>query len=321
MKKNQILISVMFVLALFLGSCKKDKTLNSPVTAGSTQNVNSTELKSFFTTNLKDQEQNFIIDADTPSLITGANGSTIQFFANSFMDASGNIVNGNIDITLVEIMGKSDMILMNKPTLAYGINSDLAPLVSGGELRVTAKQNGNVLKLRPGYPYNMTVPAPNGTNPDMSLFYGINKNDTLIWDLPDSSSFLSPLNGNAYTGYIDSLNWINCDYFYNNPNPQTFVEVDLPSGFTNNNCIIYISFDNLNAITTFHNYSNGTYTTAPSYRLPIGLEVHFIALSIINGSPNVAIIPSTIADNHHEIIPSLTATTTSQFAADLSNLP
>lgn len=321
MKKNQILALVMFVSALFLSSCKKDKTLNALSTLESSQNVSSTELKDFFTTNLKDQEQNFIIDADNPPLITGENGSTIEFFANSFMDASGNIVNGDIDITLVEIMDKSDMVLANKATLAYGINSDLAPLVSGGELKVTAKQNGNVLKLRPGYPYKMTVPAPNGTTPDMSLFYGINTNDTLIWDLADSTSFLSQLNGTAYTGYIDSLNWINCDYFYNNPNPQTFVEVDLPSGFTNNNCVIYISFDNLNAITTFHNYSNETYTTAPGYRLPIGLEVHFIALSIINGSPNVAIIPSTIVDNHHETIPSLTATTTSQFAADLSNLP
>ena len=41
-------------------------------------------------------------------------------------------------------------------------------------------------------------------------------------------------------------------------------------------------------------YSNGLFNTGSWYTLPVGLDVHFIALAFINNTPHVAIVPATI---------------------------
>ena len=53
----------------------------------------------------------------------------------------------------------------------------------------------------------------------------------------------------------------------------------------------------------------------------MGIDVHFIAFTVINDQPHAAIVPAAIADGHLEIIPELTQTTEGQFATDLLTLP
>src|SRR5690606_12398115 len=110
------------------------------------------------------------IDAATPALITGAQGTEIQFYANSFVDAAGNDITGNVEIGLIEIYGKKDMIFLNKQTMGDN-NGTLEPLISGGEFKITASQNGNEVFLKEYYQYNAQVQAPGGTNPNMGVFY------------------------------------------------------------------------------------------------------------------------------------------------------
>ena len=103
--------------------------------------------------------------------------------------------------------------------------------------------------------------------------------------------------------------------------PMTTVSAQFPEGFTNNNAMLFISFDGLNSLTGIYGFENGVFTTAPYYELPVGIDVHFIAFTVINDQPHAAIVPAAIADGHLEIIPELTQTTEGQFATDLLTLP
>jgi hypothetical protein len=320
--KLNLKIKIIGLALIALTACKKETAPHIDVLQPGTNNsgtASGADLKAFFNSNLANAEQSFTIDAVNPSLITGNQGTTIQFNPNSFETMSGQNVVGNVQIKLLEIFSKEQMILLNKPTMANNPAGGLAPLISGGETRITAIQNGQTLRLKPGMDYALSVPAPNGVEPNMGLFYGENGNDTLIWTLADSANF--NMQGNNYFPFPTALSWINCDYFYNNPNPKTTVQVQMPTGLNGTNSAIFISFDGLNSLAQLYNFSGGVFTSSPNYQLPIGLPVHFIALAIINGNPHASIVSSTITSNHLEIMPTLTQMTTAQLSTALANLP
>lgn len=313
MKLTLLALSGVIVLAT---SCKKENPteINSVPTAAS-----ANALTNFFDQNESDKVQSFTIDASQNEVITGSEGTTITFYANSFETQGGSSVNGMIQIELTEVYSKKDMILLRKPTMGNLPTGGQRPLISGGEFNVVAKQNGQVLNLKPGMSYQIQAPAINGVDPQMGAFYGIESGDTLSWNPADSS--IVGGQGNEYTGYFDSLNWINLDYFMDNTQASSIIDVQLPNGFNNGNCAVYISIDGSNSIAYVYSFVNGVFTTGPYYNLPIGMNVHFIAMAFINGVPHAAIVPATIENNHLEIISALNATTETQLGIDLSNLP
>ncbi len=314
MKKMKILVIAMLGVTLATVSCKKDEPTTDP-----TVNPSAQALGAFFSGNTANEVQQFTIDATTPGSISGSKGTVINFSGSSFETQSGTVVTGNVDIELIEIFSKADMIKLNKPTMANHPNGGLAPLISGGEFKITASQNGEELNLRDGFNYFVTVPAANGVDPNMEIFYGTDDSDTVVWNQADSSVIWGQ--GNQYSAYFDSLNWINLDYFMNQTGPQTTVQVEVPQGFNNQNCALFISFDGLNSLAMLYNASGNVFTSAPSYTLPVGMDVHFVALSFINNEPHVAIVQAQLVNNHYEVIQQLTQTTTGQLDTDLSNLP
>jgi hypothetical protein len=308
--------------ALVFASCKKNEQELTPqiIDNGALQiGGDAIALKSFFTNNENQAKQIFSVNVASPQLITGNQGVKIQFDANSFKTMSGQPIVGNVDVELIEILNKKEMILQNKPTVANSPMGGVAPLISGGEFKLSVSQSGQPLKLTPGYRYSATVPAPNGIDPRMDIFYGDTTNDTLVWNQADSANLWGDSSQTNYNGYFDSLGWINCDYFYSDPRPKTYVDVQIPSGFTNNTCALFVSFDGLNSITSFYDYSASVYSS--TYQLPVGLNVNFVLIAMVGGSLQVAIVPATIANNHLEVVSGLTSTTAAQFAIDLSNLP
>jgi len=314
MKNLKTLGIALIAGTLIFASCKKDEQIIDPII---TPSKNTGALQKFFAKNTVDATQSFVIDATTNQLITGSKGTKINFYANSFETLNGQNVTGNIKISLIEIFDKADMMLMNKPTVAVNFQ----PLISGGEFNITASQNGKQLRLKKWHSYNVIVPAPGGTTNDMSLFTGDEtKPDTLLWKAVDSGNIRS-VGGNSYSCFFDSLKWTNCDYFGSDPRPQTDVELTLPSGFKPNQCRMFLSFDNLKTVSSFYTYKNSTYFSAPNYKLPIGLELHVVAISIINGKPQVSILPTTIVSNHKQTMSNFTQVTKSQLKSLLNALP
>jgi len=279
----------------------------------------ATQLTNFFTNNEASAKQNFVVDVMAPTLISGQLGTTIQFYGNSFQDASGNSITGNVDVELIEAYGKKDMLFLNKQTLGNN-NGSFSPLVSGGEFKLTVSQGGSDVFLKDWYSYEVTIPAPDGIDTEMNIFFQNSVTaDTLVWAEADSSMIFDVVG--VYSAQLGSLGWINCDRFMSQAGDQTTISVTPPKGLTNKNCALFISFDGLNSLTSLYNFTNGSFTTGDYYTLPVGLDVHFIALSYINGVPHVAIVPSTITANHSEVINALQATTVSQLTTDLVNLP
>lgn len=324
MKLNLKLGLVIVAGALAFTACKKNEPLKTePVLQPNPQpgnTANMQDLKNFMIGNRSTAVQTFTIDEDAGQTITGAQGTTIQFFPNSFVTQAGAPVSGNIKIELLEVFSKTDMILMNAATMGRANDGSLKPLISGGEMRVTASQNGQILKLAPGMGFQSSMPA-SSIDPNMTLFYGEGgaNPDTLIWNEVDSAQFQGQ--GSTYNFWSDSINWINCDYFYNNPNPQTIVQATPPSGFNNANLMLFVSFDGLNTIASLYGFSGGNFTTAPGYTLPIGLPVHFVAIAMIGNTPHVSIVPATITNNMIQTIPALTQMTSGQLTTALNALP
>lgn len=302
-------------------ACKKETQVVDPVVNPSVSTPSAAQLTNLFRNYEQSLKQSFVLDSDNPTTIVGSQGTSLNFGANSFVTQAGVPVTGNVNITLIEIFDKGGMILANKPTMGETWGGNIEPIISGGEFFVTAEQNGNQLRLAPFASYQATVPAPAGVDPNMDLFYGDESrgNDTLIWNPADSGRIQGT--GNSYFCIFDSLRWINCDYFWNDPNPKTNVSAQLPAGFTNQTCKVFISFNGLNSITSFFHYNAGIYSTAPSYQLPTTLGINLVAISVINNVPHMSVTPATITNNILIPINPLTPTTTAAMLTTINNLP
>lgn len=318
MKTSTKMMTMFAGMALLFTACDKDDPGTIPPPGPIPSAI---ELQTYFNDNIASELEAFTIDASGNENITSSNGTQLSFYANSFKHSNGTLVTGDVTIELLEVFDKSGMIRMNAPTLGNlpggGGN---APLISGGEFRVRAYQNGEELEINDGYGYSVSSVVPDGGlgDPNMEVFYGRNS-DTLTWDVADSSWVEG--NGPNYYTYFDALNWCNIDQFMNTTGPMTNVDIQLPSGFTNLNSALFISIDGANSVVPVWGFENGVYTIGPYYQLPVGMPVHFIAIAVIGGVPHTAIVSATIEDGHLEVISSLDATTDADFASDLMNLP
>ena len=317
MKTSKKMMAMFTGMALIFTACDKDDagTIPPPEPVAI-----MAELQTYFNDNIEGQLEAFTIDAALYQSITSSNGTQLTFNSNSFKHSDGSLVTGDVTIELLEVFDKSGMIRMNAPTLGNISGGVNAPLLSGGEFRVKAFQNGEELELNNGYSYSVSSVAPNAgpADPNMRVFYGRNS-DTLTWDMADSSWVEA--GGSNYFTFFDSLNWCNIDQFMNTNGPMTNVDIQLPSGFTNLNSALFISIDGVNSVVPVWGFENGVYTIGPYYQLPIGMPVHFIAVAVIGGVPHTAIVSATIEDGHLEVISSLDSTTDADFASDLMNLP
>jgi len=264
--------------------------------------------------------QNLSISNDWWDQIVGAKGTIIKFPANTFVTLSGAPVSGTVDIELIEILNKSEMILSNKATMSTG-----GLLVSGGELFVNAKQGGSQLKFAPGKSADVVLPT-DPAPPAMDLFVGSNEADVadLVWTpvtTPvtvgfDSASFST----DNYKFQIDSCQWINCDFFRNDPAPRTGVNIALSSDHSQENTAVYISVDGENAVANLYSFAGNTFSTPSFSYFPIGTAVTIIVISDFDGDMHAAFISTTIVAGHTENV-TVSAITLADLQSQLNNLP
>jgi len=310
-KKRHFLIFIIFISVL---SCKKDQEPTPTPTPPPTSANVPDAISSFFNQNVTDATQSFTIDASTWQSINGTQGTSIWVAPNSFNDANGNVVNGNITIELIEVLTKADMIWLNKTTTS---NDQL--LISGGEISVKAYQNGNQLTLSSNG--SLSVDIPSNNQGSMDLFSGTEDiNGNINWDTTnvpvlDSNGGYNFMLSTGIT-FGDSLGWFNCDIFTNFSN-VTNLNVVLPTNHLGSNTACYIFFDNMYTVSKMY-YASTTNQFYVPY-IPVGEQVKIVAISELNGQLYSSITPITITANHTETI-TLTATTSSALQTDLNNL-
>jgi len=199
---KQIVFSVAALLLLVSTSCKKKVV--EPV-SGTFTTISALQ------TTLKTQPKITTLNAFTGGSFYGTSGTRYFISGNSLMTATGASVTGNVEITTLECLTKADMILQN----AYPVSGG-QPLMSGGEISISASQGGNPLYLKPGAMFAAYVPQTNGAVPDMGLFLGGDTKGTPTWRMNRDTARggVFYYGGDTITVYSDSLNWVNIDQFY-----------------------------------------------------------------------------------------------------------
>lgn len=322
MKSMLKFIALILTMAFILSSCKKEEEKEPSIPPSPPSPSPTSSIGSFFSNNVTSATQSFTIDASSGGYIQGAEGATVYFFANSFVDQSGAPVTGNVDIEFIEVYDQASMVLLNKTTTAGG-----QLLVSGGEFKITVTQNSNALELAPGAQYWGRIPTQNPDN-QMGIFYADENSDgDLDWvpadsiGLPDSLNIGqdSLQNGYTYDFYGSELGWINCDYFYNDPSPKTTLEVVTASPHDNSNTVVYIHASTFNSVAPLNWESPDGGFKSYANSLPIGLVTTIIVISEIDGQYYSAFIPTTITSNQVENV-SLSATTLTDITNEVNAL-
>jgi len=319
MKTKHILIISLLVTALIAG-CKKDNP------GGPTPNPNQTVFQQLVANNIANATQTFSVNAATGGQVMGNKGTQLIFEPNAFRHLDGSLVTGSVSVKLVEVLSIGDMIWLNKQTVGND-NGTLKLLRSGGELGLKVEQNGNRLRIAPG---GLVAKVPTDTgDPNMDLFSGReNPNGDMIWTVIDSSVVGVEDDYYVDTTYVvvwpqppitfnpasDSLQWINCDYFYNYPN-TTNITATLPTGLSTDSTLVYIGFPSENAvISTYH--TNGQ-SFAPWQVIPVGFQAVVVGLNV-DASGNYHSSFTTVTITSGMDVPMIfTPTTLSAFEAAL----
>jgi len=307
MKKLNLTLTALTIILALTTSCKKH-----PMGGGVGQTNNAKEFAATFGA----QKQSIQIDASAlPKTINLAGGTKITFPVGS-LTKGGVAVTGTVTVEAYEMLKRSSVILSGSNTN----HISGAPLVSDGFIFVDVKSGGVSVDRNLAVPIDISIPAKrNGVT---NLWEGVAANNgaplvagdnaQMAWQAP------KPANGqgggvrevnsvnNNFTFNFGTLGWINCDVFYNNPNPKTTVTVQIT-----NNPGTFASFMGFNGETFVFFCAKGSNVAAQLYTLngtigvksydnmmPIGSEGKMIAFSIKDGKYYYAEQEITIAAAH-----------------------
>jgi hypothetical protein len=293
-------MTVAILVGLIAAGCKKD-VIDEPLP--NPGNVSNSSLAAFFSNNAPAM-QTFTVNAAQYTTVTGQRGTKITVYPNAFLTQANQQVSGNVTLKLQEVYSKKDIILSGASTVADG-----KPLISGGEINLTAWQGNNELKLNPAGMVLVKMPAVSSTSMAMNEFYASRIDSANDFTAPDTSQFINMVQDSFmsvtfFDFRIDSLNWINCDRFYYMGGQQTSIRATLPAQFNETNCKVFISFNGLHSAASLYSVlpSGQEFSPGPYYTLQVGMPVTFVALAEINGQFYSAFQSTTITNNHNEIM-------------------
>jgi len=212
--------------------------------------------------------QFFTEDASTEVILNGKEGVRIQIPANSLRDQNGGMVSGEVNFTLKEIFNKRHMVLNNAPTTSRG-----NLLESGGELFLSARQNGEELSLAQLAKARIPLSAEVSNSDSMEVFFGgLSLEGEVVWELSNDSSNIVEENGSLDMAF-SRFNWINADYFYGMSIPTTTITA-IPTGARITDGLGFIVFKDINSVMRIP-FSSGLFNTS---KVPVGMEAHLILL-------------------------------------------
>lgn len=253
---------------------------------------------------LEDLTQTFQFNAEDGSVSFTSDKGVDIYLNGSCLTLNGNVVTGQVDLEFIELFDKGTMLITNKPTMGILPNGDKALLISGGEFFIEATQNGVALEttcnIQMGIPSSLT----GGIDNDMILWNGtIDEDGNLAWEENDRDGANGQggvfAEGNQYYAFLDDFGWSNVDRFYNDPRPKTTILVDVPEGYDNTNCSVFLSYDGEDTgLANLDTYDAGTGLFSEHYgQIPIGLECHVIFVTEEDNNWKYAIKSATIAEN------------------------
>lgn len=242
-------------------------------------------LRMYFEQRVSDATQEFTVDGTIGGSVIGAKGVRVRFPMNAFRTQSGGAVTGAVAVSMVEVLDIADMILLNTTTVGND-NGTTRMLKSGGAVSIRARQGNNELVLGP---LGMQISVPTDDfDPSMGVFTANRTTgEELIWEEEDStavdSTWIELPNGGVSIGYtfqVDSLQWINCDYFPFSPD-NTTITATTPADVPNDSTLVWFVFPDMNSVTTGYGSAPNTYTFG---QVPVGLQAVAVSLTRSNGA-------------------------------------
>ena len=293
-------VALCVIILIVVAACKK--TNNSASTV-----VTTTPLNQLFA-GLRSIPQNLSVTAGRDTIVFGASGTMLHFYANSFKDAGGNIITGGtVNLQLVEMYKPGDFISNRATTMAGG-----QLLRSAGQINLSATKNGQTVYANK---YGVGFKQASQSSQPMALYYGnANNGDSVInWvvadtfrkenivQAADTNDIYSRPYGRPWVGYVfdsaSSLLYTNCDALYYNGSPLTSVNVVLPDNtFTPANTQVYLVLPDINcAMSTVEpvlgeaNFNAGTRTITITSEgatniVPTGMNYKLVVIANKSGT-------------------------------------
>ncbi|RJE72926.1 MULTISPECIES: hypothetical protein [Reichenbachiella] len=295
-------------------------------------------LNESFTEQLNERKETFAFDvAEGGSWSSKSGTSTLSIPAEGLVDANGEPVTGSVDVTFIEIFGRADMLLGNKPTMGQMGDGTRATLISGGEFYIEVKQDGEAVFMKENMGYQLQVKT-DSLDMDMRIFGNANEDcETadcdVVWEEEKNRGLEAVGQGadgtgggqhaGTYYAFLNDFGWTNLDKWYSSDLPKTTVFVDVPEGYDDTNCAVYLSYDGEPAaLARFDTYFPEDELFSEHYgMMPIGIDVHFIVVSIVDDEYHYAIQSATTTEDHVEVVDALMPTTESELTQLINDLP
>lgn len=265
----------------------------------------------------------------------GENGVKIIIPPNS-LGLNGEPVSGEIEIELIELYNRADMLLTNMPTSGVRANGDVEALKSAGEFYINATQNGEQLEiLSPLHVQSRPLDVDFTDVETMQVFKaGDNLEDIDIWDeveengindiaevgeVRNADGSFSPV----YLFDISSFGWTNLDRWYNFTGQLTNIFIDVPDEFNGSNCEVYLTYDGEpTSLARMDIYDTTLEMFTEHYgRIPVDQDVHIILVAEIDGQLHYTMQGTTIIDNHIEVMASPQPITETELITLINGLP
>jgi hypothetical protein len=306
MKCNFLFVTA--IAASLLCACSGEESISSAEKTNNLRKGIQAEIDGLQQEAVKSLTQHYrLVPEKGITSVTTESGVVISINPSTFT-VNGKDISGAIIVEFVEIYKRSQMATANKTTqgVADPENQtdetegvDLWPLLSGGEFYINMTTEDGA-QIDAGAEYTLTVPSgpTGGTDPDMLAWNGIeNADGDVTWEKrTDANGDAIPVTNGEQGGYQLNLNnfgWSNCDRFASYPDPKTTILVDVPAGYDDTNCVVYLATEGQqNLLATLDHYDAGTELFSEHYgQVPVGLNGYIIFVAGTTAGWNYEIIP------------------------------
>ncbi|HEY0676897.1 MAG TPA: hypothetical protein VGD17_01380 [Chitinophagaceae bacterium] len=276
------------------------------------QDTKLTKITEFHETARKEQ-QSFTVNSSAANTVATTKGSTISMPANCFVTEDGVPVTGNINVSIKEIFTPVEMILNDMPTMAGN-----RLLESGGEFKITASQNNRPLKLAPGNYIKINIPDIGRNMQGMQVFNGAeDAAGNVNWVLNSNPGNLVVGDSSMFSKsnlFCDSINWINCDKFIDEPTVTFTVHPgNAPSGDSTN---VFVHLTGRNTVVKMGWTQGLSYFTS---NMLLAVPSTIVGISIKNGQFFASITPVNV-QNGQSVTMNFRAYSEQELKARLSQL-
>jgi hypothetical protein len=279
---RKLVILFLITTGFFLNACQKNIDIFVPDAgqiSGPDTSWYSTITAAMPVTDLNnnlaiDSYKDSIQVSSNTSYITMPSGLQCYFPANCCVSNSGQVITGKVNVELMQIKNKGDMVRLGKPTTSYG-----RLLVSGNELFVRLKNDSSELLLAPGVKIQLRYSDP-PISTQMKFFVGDESNTQQFNWLPNPDLINNTLSvtPSYYEIQTNHLHWVGSGYFFDTTGTsRVTIKADLAAYFTNANTVAYTVFKDFRSVVGMYgDISSKKFSTG---KLPVGKAITVVVIS------------------------------------------